>query len=153
MRECKTRTANEQFDITMDPLHLTNLTSLLPSTSASSSSLAATAATANVHHLVSPEAITQTLITRYRSDLTSTWIGDAVLVVLNPLQAQSHTSLASQAEYEERCYTVKAGGGGVTSRTETITPNVYELACRAYLMMRRTGETQSIVYRYALRID
>lgn len=109
-----------------------NLTDLLPPTSS-----------ANTVHLPSPDALVALLSSRLRQENTSTYIGDSTLVVLNPLRTLSVVNEASKAEYEDRAYKVRAGAGG-----EEVQPHAYELACRVYLLMRRTGETQGVVYRY-----
>ncbi|GAA5863445.1 hypothetical protein JCM1840_007531 [Sporobolomyces johnsonii] len=111
-------------------------------------------ATHNLSHLVAPsgaapatvaipsvDALVQLLSQRLRQDLHSSYIGDSNLVVVNPLQVGADQSEASKAEYEDRAYRIRQGNGG-----EHVVPHAYDLACRVYLMMRRTGETQSVVF-------
>lgn len=114
-----------------DPLGSRNLTALVPAGS-----------TSTAVHLPSPDAIVALLAARYKQELTATWIGDSTLAVVNPLRVLSDVSEASKAEYEERCYDVRTGRGG-----ETVQPHAFELACRVFLLMRRTGETKSVVFR------
>lgn len=113
-----------------DPQSVHNLTSILPTPSANSVSLP------------SIDSITHLVAQRLRHHLHSTYVGDSNLVVVNPLQVTADQSEASKAEYEDRAYRVRRGRGG-----EDTLPHAYDLACRAYLTMRRTGETQSIIYR------
>ncbi|KAK4705525.1 chitin synthase, partial [Phenoliferia sp. Uapishka_3] len=92
-------------------------------------------------HIPAPDAVAQVLAARYRNELTATYIGDSNLVVLNPQAVLSDVSEASKAEYEDRAYAVRDGKGG-----DIVQPHAYELACRAYLLMRRTQETQGVVF-------
>lgn len=62
--------------------------------------------------------------------------------MLNPHAVLSDVSEASKAEYEDRAYAVREGKGG-----EVVQPHAYELACRVFLLMRRTQETQGVVFR------
>ncbi|GAA6030105.1 hypothetical protein JCM8097_009260 [Rhodosporidiobolus ruineniae] len=116
---------------TNDPAATTNLTHLLPST----------ATPAGVSSIPSADSLVQLLATRYRHDLTATYVGDTNLVVVNPLEPKADVSEASKAEYENRAYRLRTDHGG-----DDVQPHAYDLACRAYYSMRRTGESQSIVY-------
>ncbi|GAA5924955.1 uncharacterized protein JCM15063_005776 [Sporobolomyces koalae] len=111
-----------------DPQSLHNLTALLPSSTASVA-------------VPSHDSISHVVAQRLRHHLHSTYVGDSTLLVVNPLQVTADQSEASKAEYEDRAYRVRQGRGG-----ELTLPHAYDLACRAYVAMRRTGETQSIVY-------
>ncbi|KAL8293707.1 hypothetical protein RQP46_000408 [Phenoliferia psychrophenolica] len=93
-------------------------------------------------HIPTPETLAQVLAQRYRLELTATYIGDSNLVVLNPQAILSDVSEASKAEYEDRAYAVRDGRGG----GEIVQPHAYELACRVFLLMRRTQETQGVVF-------
>ncbi|GAA5831323.1 hypothetical protein JCM11251_007835 [Rhodosporidiobolus azoricus] len=112
-----------------DPAAVTNLTYLLPPSPA--------------QHLSIPsvDSLVQLLAARYRRDLGATYVGDSSLVVVNPLETKADVSEASKAEYEDRAYRLRAGAGG-----DDVQPHAYDLACRVYYAMRRTGESQSIVY-------
>lgn len=114
-----------------DPLTTYNLTSLIPSP----------ADNATVQ-IPSPDAVVQLLAQRYRHDLTATYVGDSKLVVINPLKVLGDVSEASKGEFEDRAYTRREGRGG-----EEVQPHAYELACRVYLVMRRSQQTQSVVFR------
>lgn len=116
---------------TNDPNTTYNLTSLVPN------------ATTSAVHLPSADAIVSLLAARYKQEYTSTYIGDSTLVVVNPLRILADASDASKAEYEERAYNLRQGGGG-----EAVQPHAYDLACRVYLMMRRTGESQGVLFRW-----
>lgn len=115
----------------MDPKEVVNLTQIVSSTSTSSS------------QIPSPDYIVNLLAQKYRSlDRSATWIGDSILTVLNPLQTLPDISDASKDEYIDRAFKLREGKGG-----DQVQPHVYELACRVYLLMRRTGESQSVVFR------
>ncbi|ORY88598.1 chitin synthase-domain-containing protein [Leucosporidium creatinivorum] len=113
-----------------DPLTTYNLTSLLP--------FPVDNATVQIP---SPDAVVQLLTQRYRHDLTATYVGDSNLVVINPLKVLGDVSEASKGEFEDRAYTRREGKGG-----EEVQPHAYELACRVYLVMRRSQQTQSVVF-------
>jgi hypothetical protein len=124
------RTRPEMAGHQPDPQSIHNLTSLLPP------------ASSNTLSIPSVDSLTHLIAQRLRNHLHSTYVGDSNLVVVNPLQVTSDQSEASKAEYEDRAYRLRQGKGG-----EDTLPHAYDLACRAYLTMRRTGETQSVVYR------
>ncbi|PWN24363.1 hypothetical protein BDZ90DRAFT_122125 [Jaminaea rosea] len=91
-------------------------------------------------------SIVQTLQQRLRSDQPYTRLSSSTLVVVNPLRPLANLNDASAQDYQARTY------GGATwekerqpSPEEVLPPHPYELACRAYHMMRRTGEPQSIL--------
>ncbi len=115
---------------------MSNLTSLLPSPSS----------TSTTSTVPSPDRLTTLLINRYKQEITSTWLGDSILISLNPLQVLPDVSITSQEEYERASYNPEGMGGGGGTGGERKEAHAFELACRAYLMMRRTGQTQSIVY-------
>ncbi|BGP13252.1 hypothetical protein JCM10213_004978 [Rhodosporidiobolus nylandii] len=107
-------------------------------------------ATTNLTHLLPPsntvsvpsaESLVQLIAARYRQDCTATYVGDSNLVTLNPLEVKGDVSEASKAEYEDRAYRLRDGRGG-----DEVQPHAYDLACRVYYTMRRTRETQSVVY-------
>ncbi|GAA5850842.1 hypothetical protein JCM8547_009103 [Rhodosporidiobolus lusitaniae] len=114
----------------MEVTATTNLTQLLPPSSSPSSV-----------SIPSADALVQLLAARYRHDHCATYAGDATLVTVNPLEAKADLSEASKAEYEDRAYRLRDGRGG-----EDVQPHAYDLACRVYYAMRRTGESQSVVY-------
>jgi chitin synthase len=116
-----------------DPSTTYNLTSLLP--------FPASNTTVSIP---SSDSIVSLLTHRYRQELTATYIGDSNLVVINPLRVLGDVSEASKAEYEDRAFKRREGRGG-----EDVQPHAYDLACRVYLVMKRTGETQSVVFRSA----
>lgn len=117
---------------------INNLTQLIPST------------TSSVIKLPTIESIVQLLILRSKLEITSTFIGDTNLLVINPNSILSIDNDLSKSEYEERSYKLASNSGsnsGVVGSDNVILPHAYDLACRVYLMMRRTGETQSIIFR------
>ncbi|GAA6000854.1 hypothetical protein JCM10207_004691 [Rhodosporidiobolus poonsookiae] len=111
----------------LSPQDATNLTQLVPPSAALS--------------IPSSEALVQLLAQRYRLDLAATYAGDSTLVTLNPFEVKGDVSEASKAEYEDRAYRLRPGKGG-----QHVQPHAYDLACRVYYTMRRTGESQSIAY-------
>ncbi|SGY39183.1 BQ5605_C003g02165 [Microbotryum silenes-dioicae] len=122
-----------------------NLVSLLNGSNNSSGAAGATQSSVGAMSILSSDTVSSKLTQRYKSELTSSFVGDTNLVVINPLRVLGDVSEASKAEYEARCYLVREGKGG-----GDVQPHVYELACRTYLMMRRTGITQSVVFRYVV---
>ncbi|BGP29363.1 hypothetical protein JCM10296v2_001102 [Rhodotorula toruloides] len=117
-----------------DPATLTNLAHL------ASPPQTATVVAASIP---SPDSLTHALAQRYRLDLAATWCGDSTLVALNPLEVKADVSEASKAEYEQRVY---APRDRQRSGGDDVQPHAYDLACRVYFAMRRTGESQSILY-------
>ncbi|BGP37180.1 hypothetical protein JCM10450v2_001087 [Rhodotorula kratochvilovae] len=113
-----------------DPAALGNLTALLSPQQA-----------ANAVAIPSTDALVHALAARYRLDLAATYCGDSTLVALNPNEPKADVSEASKAEYEERAFRRRTGAGG-----DDVHPHPYDLACRVYYTLRRTGESQSIVY-------
>jgi chitin synthase len=91
----------------------------------------------------SDDAIVDILQTRFRSELTWTWIRDSTIVSVNPLRPLDNVNDASKRAYEQ-AYRDAAQEEG----TSMLQPHVYELAARVYLMMRRREESQSVVFRY-----
>lgn len=96
-------------------------------------------------HIPSEEALVDLLAQRWRIDLPYTELGSTTLVVLNPLRSLANVNDASAREYEKREYgIVRSGEDGVEGGR--LQPHLYGMAGRAYLMMRRTGESQGVVY-------
>lgn len=97
---------------------------------------------ASIVAVPSPDALTHAIAQRYRLELTATYAGHATLVVVNPLEPKADMSEASKAEYEHRAY-------GTGNHDPLVNPHAYDLACRVYLAARRSGYSQSILYRCA----
>ncbi|KDQ63949.1 glycosyltransferase family 2 protein [Jaapia argillacea MUCL 33604] len=93
----------------------------------------------------SDDAILAVLQARFRSDLPYTRINTSHLVVVNPYKTLANVNDISAKEYEDRCYKDTSLPLGDGSRP--LQPHVYELAARAYLLMRRRNESQSVVFR------
>lgn len=95
---------------------------------------------------VSPtdDAILSLLHARFRFDLPYTRIGSTSLIVVNPLKSLANTNDASAADYEEKTYR------DLTDSQHNLQPHLYELASRVYLLMRRTAQSQSVVFRSVL---
>ncbi|KAG8855852.1 hypothetical protein FRB96_006674 [Tulasnella sp. 330] len=78
---------------------------------------------------------------RFRLDLPYTFIASSNLLAINPLKSLASSNDASAADYEEKTYR------DVTDTPSTLPPHLYELASRAYLVMRRTSQSQTVVFR------
>lgn len=114
---------------------------------ASSSAVDAAAAGASVVSVPSPDSLTHAIAQRYRLDLAATYAGHANLIAVNPLEPKADMSEASKSEYEDRAYRLRPGTAAAGN--VDVSPHAYDLACRVYWAARRTGHSQSIVYRYA----
>lgn len=90
------------------------------------------------------DAILSLLQSRFRADLPYTRINDTTLVVVNPLKALANTNDESAKDYEERSYKDVSTPG---RNSPSIQPHPYDTAARMYLLMRRTGESQSVIFR------
>lgn len=78
---------------------------------------------------------------RFRLDLPYTFIASSNLLVVNPLKSLANTNEASAFDYEEKTYR------DVTDAPSNLPPHLYELASRIYLVMRRTSQSQSVLFR------
>ncbi|KIO21052.1 hypothetical protein M407DRAFT_29316 [Tulasnella calospora MUT 4182] len=87
------------------------------------------------------DAILSLLHARFRFDLPYTRIASTSLIVVNPLKSLANTNDASAADYEEKTYR------DLTDSEHNLQPHLYELASRVYLLMRRTSQSQSVVFR------
>lgn len=112
-------------------------------------------ASGDLTDLVSPHAtatptadsILTVLNARFRSELPYARIGSTDLVVVNPCKTLSNVNDASAREYEERCY--KDTSLSLVDARRPPQPHVFELAAQMYLLMRRRGESQAVIARYA----
>jgi chitin synthase len=109
-----------------------DLVDLIPSSSA-----------ATVHP--TDDAVLQVLQASFRADRPYFRINTSNLIVVNPFKSLANTNDNSAKEYEERCYRDTSPPSG--SSQPPLAPHPYELAARAYLLMRRRGESQAIVFR------
>ena len=87
------------------------------------------------------DALLSLLNARFRFDLPYTRIGSSGLVVINPLKSLSNTNDATATEYEDKTYR------DVSDAVHSLQPHLYELASRSYLLMRRTSQSQAVVFR------
>jgi chitin synthase len=105
--------------------------------------LVSTSSSATVHP--TDDAILQVLQASFRVDRPYFRINTSNLVVVNPFKALANTNDNSAKEYEERCY--KDTSSTSSSSQPPLPPHPYDLAARAYLLMRRRGESQAVLFR------
>jgi chitin synthase len=98
----------------------------------------------------SDDAVLAVLQSRFRTDLPYARIGAAHLVSINPYKALANTNDNTARDYEERCYKDTALTLPGSTSQPPLPPHVYELAAQAYLLMRRKGESQAVIFRYVL---
>ncbi|KAH9965963.1 glycosyltransferase family 2 protein [Russula dissimulans] len=99
--------------------------------------------TATVHP--TDDVILQVLQAAFRADRPYFRINASNLVVVNPYKSLANTNDVSAKDYEERCY--KDTSPPHSSSEPPLPPHPYDLAAKAYLLMRRRGESQAIVFR------
>lgn len=92
------------------------------------------------------DAILNVLQGRFRADLPYTRIGALNLVVVNPLKTLANINDANAREYEERCY--KDTSVPTAGSPRALQPHLYDMAAKAYLLMRQRRESQAVVFRY-----
>lgn len=104
---------------------------------------------ANVSATVYPtdDAILAALQARFRSEQPYTRLGSSTLVVLNPLRTLANLSDASAEQYRKLYAEAAWEAGRAQHPDEALPPHPYELATRVYHMMRRTRQSQAIVFR------
>lgn len=94
----------------------------------------------------SSQEVVSTLQQRLRSELPYTRLSSSTLLVVNPLRNLANLNDASAEDYRQRCYADADWEQQQKSSPDAaLPPHPYELAARAYHMMRRTGEDQAIV--------
>ena len=91
----------------------------------------------------SEESVLDVLQQRFRAEHMFTWIRDSTLVSFNPFRVLDNTSDAAKQAYENS-YRLTS----LDEASPPLSPHVYELAVRVYLMMRRRLESQSVVFRW-----
>ncbi|KAA1466721.1 hypothetical protein DENSPDRAFT_831600 [Dentipellis sp. KUC8613] len=91
------------------------------------------------------DTILAVLQARFRSDYPYTRINASHLVVVNPYKALANTNENSAREYEERCY--KDTTLPLPGSSQPLPPHLYDIAAKAYLLMRRRNQSQSVVFR------
>ncbi|KAI0307192.1 chitin synthase [Multifurca ochricompacta] len=91
------------------------------------------------------DAILHVLQASFRVDQPYFRINTSNLVVVNPYKSLANTNDESAKEYEERAYKDTSPLSG--SSQPPLAPHVYDLAARSYLLLRRRGESQAIIFR------
>ena len=92
------------------------------------------------------DAILQVLQASFRLDRPYSRINTSHIVVVNPYKSLANTNDNTAKEYEERCYKDTSSPTG--SFQPPLPPHLYDLAARAYLLMRRRGDSHAIIFRY-----
>ncbi|KAI9508915.1 glycosyltransferase family 2 protein [Russula earlei] len=105
--------------------------------------LVSSSANATVHP--TDDAILQVLQASFRADRPYFRVNTSNFVVVNPFKSLANTNDISAKEYEDRCY--KDTSPPHSSSQPPLPPHPYDLAARAYLLMRRRGESQAIIFR------
>lgn len=96
----------------------------------------------------SEDAILSVLQVRFRSEQHYTRVGPTTLVAVNPLRTLANLNDASADAYLKQTYMeVDWEKRASPHPEEALPPHPYEMALRAYHMMRRTHASQAIVYR------
>lgn len=96
----------------------------------------------------SDDALLAVLQRRFRADAPYTRLAATTLVVVNPLRTLANLNDASAEEYRRRCYAdIKWEQDRKENPEDALPPHPYELAARVYLMMRRTRQSQGIVFK------
>lgn len=90
---------------------------------------------------LSNDAIFATLRDRFFSSLPYTSLSDSVLVSVNPFSASGNRN----SDDTLREYTKQYREVNKATRGATLPPHIFQLACKAYFFMQRTGQDQSIV--------
>ncbi len=93
----------------------------------------------------SEDAVIAVLQTRFRADLPYSRVGTTNLISVNPYKTLANVNDASAKEYEERSYMDTSLPMGDASRP--LQPHLYDMAAGIYLLMRRRGESQSVITR------
>lgn len=91
------------------------------------------------------DAILTVLNARFRSDNPYTRVSASHLVVVNPYKTLANTNEVSAKDYEEKCY--KDTSMPLPGGPAPLSPHLYELAARVYLVMRRRNQSQSVIFR------
>lgn len=96
----------------------------------------------------SEETVLSALQQRFRADLPYTRVSSTHLVVVNPLRTLSNLNDASAEEYRKKTYADTTWLNGQKETPDlALPPHPYELAGRVYHMMRRTNQSQAVVFK------
>lgn len=94
------------------------------------------------------DELVRALQQRFRADLPYARISATTLLVLNPLRTLTNLNDASAEEYRTRTLAeADWERQGKDSPDLALPPHPYELAGRTYHMMRRTGQSQAVVFQ------
>jgi chitin synthase len=96
----------------------------------------------------SDDTILSVLQARFRADLPYTRIGAANLICINPYKTLANVNDVSAKDYEEQSY--RDTSLPMVDSPRPLQPHLYDLAAKAYLLMQRRGESQSVIARSAL---
>ncbi|CAO1634865.1 unnamed protein product [Sympodiomycopsis kandeliae] len=97
--------------------------------------------------LPSEDTITSALQQRFRADLPYSRISSTTLLVVNPIRTLANLNDASAEDYRKKTYADSAWEREQRdSPDKVLPPHPYELAGRVYHMMRRTQQSQAVVF-------
>jgi myosin heavy subunit len=104
-----------------------------------------TAASAKTQPTPTAEAIANVLRGRFLAEKTYTYVSPFSLVSINPNKLIQANADAVLWEYIGESWEI----GDAAPRTETLSPHIWQLTSRSYFYMRRTGQDQAIVMKWA----
>lgn len=91
------------------------------------------------------ETVVQTIQARFRADLPYSYIGSSTLLILNPNRVLANLSDASAEEYRNHQPTRSSQQ---QTAQRSLEPHPYDLAGRAWRLLKARGENQCIVYTF-----
>ncbi|CAO1625037.1 unnamed protein product [Parajaminaea phylloscopi] len=93
------------------------------------------------------DELVRALQQRFRADLPYTRISATTLLAVNPLRTLANLNDASAEEYRRKTYAEADWESHQRDPPDTaLPPHPYELAGRVYHMMRRSGQSQAVVF-------
>lgn len=96
---------------------------------------------------LSDDTVLSHLQQRFRSEQPYTRLGGTSLVVINPLRTLANLNDASADAYRKLYNEAGWEQSGALQPDDRLPPHPYELATRVYHAMRRTKQSQAVIYR------
>jgi Myosin head (motor domain) len=90
------------------------------------------------------DTLANILKTRFLNDDTYTSISPFALVSLNPFKSLPHDADNGIFEYITESWSINT----IDIKRLELNPHVWQLACRTYFYMRRTGQDQAIMFKW-----